>query len=780
MRSFASKFYLGVGIFALSVNIAAPEANAQVVTEYEGQNETPPADSDAAEGALGVIIVTAERRAVSSQDVPVTLQAFSPDFLEDHNIVAVQDLQTVTPGLAFRTSTNDRATPLITLRGQSQTRADLGKQPNVGLYVDEVYQSTGTGVNFPSGLFDVERVEVLKGPQGTLYGRNSTGGAINIITRQPTDVLEGAIELGVGNFGTMYANGMLNIPVSSGVSSRFVTQYYSTDGYNTDLTTGDMGTTASYTRGAVEFEASPALSFIARGFYQKYQDDGQALHPEVVVPNTPATIQAAAEIGAPFTPAGFEAGRQAILSTIPRSPFDIRSTPGYANYTDVESYGGSFHANFDATDWLQIKSITAYLDVDVEGGQESDGTQFLIIHQLPPQSGRDYKQFTQELQLNGNLLNDRLEFSLGGFYYALDGDDRSWAQFIPAINPSTPSRDDPSIVHALIDIESIALYGQATYALTDTLSVIGGLRFTKEENTLTSFNRDALQCQVPVVDRVGGECKGIYPNEYDDLSYTAGLQYEPNENLLFYGRVASAFKAGGQNVRGSTIEGSFQPFDPEYATNYEAGMKGLFFNRTVRLNAAAFYTDYTDIQRSIIIPFSGGVTNIVRNAAAATIKGVELDGVIDIAEHVSVGGSFSYIDAGYDEYVDGNGTDLSDTPFPNTPEFQVNGFLSAEYPVSYGNYGLHVSGYWQSEVDYDPENHTAFSGPTAVDDGHFLLDARVSLYLEDADFELALFGENLTDERYVVGGLDITGSLGIGGNVYGAPRTFGIEFTKRF
>lgn len=747
--------------------------------------DAPAAAGKAAEATrVEEVVVTAQKFEQRLQDTPVAITAFTAKSLEQHLTTSITDLQLQTPSLQFRTSTTDNMTPLVSLRGQAQTRGDLGKQPSVGLYQDGVYALTTAGITAAGGMLDVERVEVLAGPQGTLYGRNTPGGAINIISKLPTSEFGGQFQGIVGNEDLYNINGVLNIPMAEGVGLRLVGQFQRDGGYGEDIahhsSTGDVDVESL--RGTFRAQPNDRVDVVLRADFTHARSGGNIAKVAALKPGSLAVLATAAKLGLPFTADGLSQAYNALLATNPAGKYD--SNLSLNQMTDVKQWGVSATVGYVLDDTWSIKSISAYRGLK-KVADEDDPFPVEILecaqkYALTQGNCVNVRadQYTQELQLVGNLFDNRLKSLSGAFFYYGHALDNLEYGVIPALNPTTPSLD-----HATITDRSWAIFHQSTLAVTDRLNFTGGVRYTSERVSMLANNYNAGpagSCQVPVADRIGGQCLGEYGRKFTNWSWTFGADLKATDAVLLYAKASRGFKAGGVNTLGSSLPGSFTPFDPEVATQYEAGIKSEWLDGRVRANLAAYYTDYQDIQRNVtvFVPPSN-TASVTLNAASGVIEGVEAQLTVIPVEGLQLSGTASYIDAYYKKYVD-NGVDKSGNVFPAVPKWQLSASAVYTVPVGVGDLQFGVDWYWQSKVVFDPDNHSAFSGATGLQDAYSLFNGRIALDFAGQDLQIAVWGKNLTNEYYLAGALDVTAALGYGANYYAPPRTFGLMVTKKF
>jgi iron complex outermembrane receptor protein len=725
---------------------------------------------------LGAVTVTAQRREESLQETPVAVSAFTAQDLEERGVVSVADLATNVPSFSIRSGTSDNVTPLISLRGQSQTRSDTGKQPSVGLYYDEVYAGSLALSGVATGLVDVERMEVLRGPQGTLYGRNTPGGAVNIVSKLPTDELEGMAQLSAANHGQYSFAGVANFPLGERSALRLVGQFQQDDGYARDLSSGtDLGDNdVRSVRGTLRFDATDRLQLIGRAEYTKVKSGGTPYHNAVVLPGSLANLEARTVLGLPATPAGSAQALEAIRAGVPSDPYRNYYSD-YAVGVDAALTTASLTALYSISDNVELKSITAWRQLERTTAQDADGTAFDFLRCSGKCFYFDGRQWTQDLQLSFDTMDGRWRSVLGAYYYDLDAEDDAIYTAGPHVNRAGLSTN---LAH--FDTKSSAVYGHSDFALTDSVNLVGGLRFTTEESRMQARNSNEIACAVPVADRVDGQCLGKFETSSDVWSWDVGMNWTPLKDVMVYGKVSRGFKGGGHNPLGSATNGSFTPFAPEFVTEYEIGAKMDFLEHRLRTNVAAYYTDYTDVQRAIVVAVpGGGVASITTNAASASVQGVELEMTALLGERWRLQGAASWTDAKYDDYQ-GLFGDRSNLPFPGLADWQVSTALTYAVPTSFGQVQLVADGYYQSKVDYIPDDRDAAIGNVGIQDGYALLGARIVLDFNDSNTTLTFYGRNLTDRGYISSALYTGPALGYAAVIPGASRSYGVQLTKRF
>jgi iron complex outermembrane receptor protein len=773
--------------------------------------QAPADDQQSAESANGVadIVVTAQRKSESLQDVPIAITAIDSARLQELGVRSVADIAKFTPSLSLDPPTSSPSFgAVLNLRGQATGNTILQQEPTVGVYLDGVYMPGQGGVNAGTVL-DIARIEVLKGPQGTLYGRNTTGGAISITTAQPTDAFEGRVSGGIGNYGNRELNGVINVPLGEDVAARFVGGYSNGDGFARELRSGKrLGNAESFVaRGTLKAETG-GLTAILRGDYTQGKGGGAPWQLVGMLPNSPAATEYAAQKngaafttpffffntpvarggcgGLPTTSAACLTAVQTFGALLAAAPAQALAEQGsgkapntldkaYTNPTlsDIKLGGISLDLTGDVGG-LTLRSISGvrWLKNIVEGDLDA------LPQNLVYSPNRQYaRTFSQELQALGKGLDNRLDYIVGAYYYNLDGYENNFAVALPTLNPNNPN----TLLNDL-ETKSWSAYGQATYSLTNQLDVTGGIRYTDDKKTQTSRSFNPSGCQIPVAERIGGACFGVFHANSNNVSYLARLTYKPSNDLLFYAVHSTGFKGGGLSA-GSAAAGSYDPFRPEKVNNYEVGFKSDLLDRKLRINSSAFYVDYSDLQRSIVTTNANGspVTRVT-NAASARIKGLEAEVTIQPTSAVNIVMTGSYTDAHYLKYISGTGAtarDLSARPFGGVSKWR--GSVSANVRVLDGPTELDLSANYAYRGRFSLYEDAQRSDPAdRFQDGYGLAGARLTMHHVATDTQVALWVQNLFDKRYRAVNVDLSDTLGTNISLTGMPRTYGVVVTKKF
>ncbi|MEM8800198.1 MAG: TonB-dependent receptor [Pseudomonadota bacterium] len=774
-------------------------------------DDVPTDDEDDTISTMETMTVTARRRTESILDVPIAVSSFSGDQLEAIGAMDLTDIEAITPNVTLETSRGTNTTITAFIRGVGQQDPVAGFEAGVGIYIDDIY------LNRPQAalldIYDVERIEVLRGPQGTLYGRNTIGGAVKYVTRRLTNELEAGVRATGGTFGQFDIVGKFGIPVlvDSGIGDLQVggtIGYFRRNGFGDNLNIEGI---ENYQRdvlaGRVTVEWEPTSTFSLRiaGDWTDDNSDPRQGHRLLDFPGFP------------------------VLEDV----FDTRA--GLNNpIQSVVSRGVSAIAEWQVTERITLKNIIGYRDDESASPIDFDSLPLVDVD-VPVIYLND--QFSQEFQVlyDGDRFN-----ALGGVYY-LNADASN--EFDVLLGTSTPifvalglipptTSVFNSFTFGDVNTETWSVFGNFTYDLTDTITLEFGARYTNDERT-ASVQRLAINGPSPAFGGVTppelipffSTTPDFTGNEtFREFDPRASITWQPTEQTTFYASYAQGFKGGGFDPRGATVaapdldgdgvglstngvadpddEFEFLLFEPEEITTYEVGTKLSYFDGRLFLNISGFFSDYEDVQ----IPGSIGVdadgdgiaenfAGITTNAAEATLFGVEVDGYAVISQDLFKGGdsirwdySLGYINTEFDEFIGATGEDISDVAvFQNTPSITAYSMMTYSTPAPVfgyeGTFSSFLSASYRSFT-----NQFAFASP--IDQPEFVLfNAGVAWNSEDGRWTLSVTGTNLLDKEYIVAGYDFVtaqpafanaplGTTGVLTGFFGNPRqVFGtVEF----
>ncbi|WP_158084651.1 TonB-dependent receptor [Henriciella pelagia] len=727
----------------------------------------PAADASPEEGEavarLGQVVVTAQRREETAQNVPVSLTAVSGAELEAKAVTDLDELSQGIVGISY--DNTSIATPELYIRGVGTNRRDIGSDPSSAVYVDDIYQPRFS--NVLSGLVDLERVEVLRGPQGTLFGRNTIGGAISATTSAPSDEFEGRIYGTVGNKEHIAGGGSLSGPLSDRVRARLSGGYADEEGFMFDNVSGkDNGVRTYSVRGKIEFDLTDSLLFRLGANYTDTNQGGTFLHAA----NTPLFI------ASPFVP-------QATALDGDRYRGDY-SLPGE---NDLQ------HQQIDARliwsgDAVTATAITSWIGFEQTATQDLDATAFDIVTY---EGVTDTDTYSAELRLASNdgggaTFGDRLSWVAGIYYFNDKGDEGatfttgtdSIVSFLAA-NPTQTPPFSPGVLrkadqtNQTTDMTSVAVYGQGTLSLTDYLSLTLGARYTEDDRDYTHTSINGLPgVPLPVVPQSFSLPGNLKSNSFDPK---VGLEFRPVDDVMFYTSYSEGFKSGAVQSTATTIQIAGRSADPETVKAYEVGMKSEFFSNRFRLNIAAFQNEFEDLQVRRVVVFPGGFSSaIIENAASSTIKGLEIETSAVLSPELQINASYAYLDASYDSYVvDANaGIDFSGNDLVRTPHHRYN--LETIYTKAFGEAELQLRAAYNyiGEFYYQPANL-----PRDLEESHGLISASAQYTFPNGTTSIQLWGRNLGNEEYRTYSNLLDQQVTEG---WSAKRTFGVTVSQRF
>ncbi|MBY6211180.1 TonB-dependent receptor [Microbulbifer agarilyticus] len=739
--------------------------------------------------------MTARKREESLQDIAVSVTGISTQ-LENAAVKSLQDINNYAPNVNFDFGPASANGAAISIRGISHQDPDKSMEAPVGVIVDGVFMGTTAGQLMDS--FDLERVEVLRGPQGTLFGKNTTGGAVNVIRSKPTKEYGAKLQVGVGDFGLLETKAIVNTPLTESGGLKLSVNKKQSDGYWKNTTTGkDTGGLDSLKLGAaIAFDVSDNFDVLftfdridddsERGAFANFNaDDSLTCLASVGGVEIPGVFSLPAD---PTNPA-FGSG---CMSGDAGSDEDHVSTNG-PNTGTIDDDFLTLTMNWGLGDW-QLTSVTGYQDRQEEYDYEWDSSP---VQLLTVTGEHDYSQLSQEVRINGQL-NENVNLTAGVYYFESDAYQYQdsfdmWYYFgfgpgfaIPdgmggEIPLPLPLGDVSAYLESFVTSETTALFASMDWALTDDLSLNLGGRYTWEEKTFKggpggwdslTFGQDFVPPQGPVRN---------LKDDWQEFSPRIALQYNISNDVMAFTSYAKGFKSGGFFARTQNVD-AISSFDPEYVDTFEAGLKSEWLDNRVRLNATAFMTDYSDKQEEILVPAGDQVNTIVRNAGEVEISGLELELQAAITTDLSIYMMAGLLDAEYEKFfadVDGElfpgegeiKTDNSYLKLRNTPDKTFGAGFDYFRNTPLGELSVNYSYRWSDEYETeffnDPRGHVNSMG---------LHSLSTNLTIDES-YKISLYGRNLTNERYAR--LVKIGTLSQMG-MYNAPRTYGVQFTADF
>jgi iron complex outermembrane recepter protein len=707
-----------------------------------------------AQNTLEEIIVTAQKRAQSADDVAITLTAISGRDIEKLGLTDAPDIVLVTPGVNMSGSFAGQAATFA-IRGVTQQDFAMVSEAPVALYMDEGYYAANNAAGV--GLFDLERVEILKGPQGTLFGRNATGGLVSITSRKPTEEVEGRFNVGYGSYDNTRVEGAVGGKIADNVQARIAGVYETQDGWveNINASGGDLGGHDTYgVRLHIAAQPSENVDVLLS---TSYLDRDQSWGPYLTYPTRYALdsdgIPNSIDTGLPDVDAGFISN--------PRGNVDDLVVDSNQAQDD-----GSYFRVFGATaniginmGWANITSITDYrrttalLFLDNDAGPNDTVTTF---------NTSEVETISQELRLYKEM--ERARFSTGFYYLNIDTKYNPTAQLfafggVQAVSPT------------VLETDSYSLFGQVEYDISDKVSLVGGIRATREEKDY-SYDTDFFDIATGAF---------LFParsirDKKEDWLYTWKLQaeYRPNDDSLFYIGYNRGTKAGSFNVPfagGAAPVDADVPYDDEKLDAFEVGTKLTLYDNRAQLNASVFYYDYSDYQSFSFVNFG----SIVDNLNANTI-GAEIDLNIRPTEDSEIKVGLAYTDAEVENVNITNpvGSATLDRRAPFNSKWSLFALARKSFPFATGQLSIQGDIQYNSDFYFSVTNYSS-----TLSEAHTVLGARVSWMTSDEHWEIAFFGKNLTDERHQTVGFDAS-NLGWTQAGYNKPRWFGGSINYRF
>lgn len=772
-----------------------------------------------ANAAIEEVIVTANKRAQTANEVGLSITAISGEKLAEQKLTSLEDITSTVPGLTFATSQQN--TPILTLRGVGFNESSLGVYPATSLYVDEI------PLPFPvmaaHSAYDLERVEVLKGPQGVLFGQNSTGGAINFIAAKPTDEVSYGGDLSYGRFDRVEANGFISGGLSDTVSARLAIQSVYADDWQESVTTDQENGEEEYTAARLSLRFAPSdtteLNFNLNGWTDK--SDPQASQFIAAVPKRfdSDMVNPPLQFAHPFAK---EEAESADWS--------------FENSGDKEFFQASVRGEFELNEELTLTTIVAHSEYEQNQVQDGDGYALSTADFLHTKG--DIESTFAEIRLTGDA--DRMAWVIGTNYE----DSSTYEDQLLQLLNSTSNRAGVSINRSGTtndqDIQSYAFFGNIDYEVTEDLTFKAGARYTDTEidgevcffyplnapgepdisgtglnsNGTFTFNFLGTLAGVPFDPIEPYDCAALngptlagvpgFPFKEtlaeDNVSWRLGLDWDVNEDALVYANISQGYKAGSFPTIAAATHIQLAPVTEESVLAYEAGFKVSLAENNVQWNGAVFHYDYEDkqVRGKLLDPVFGTLDRLV-NVPESTISGVETDIVAQLTEGLTLTAAVTYVSSEVDKYVGydvlGNLRDLSGNDLPLTPEFTYSLDLDYRTALSSGGtlfMGINLVGQTDSDGAFDADDITLAYAPapgaSPVNgleagfhksitenyleiDGYSTIGARIGYESNDGRWKLMLWGKNITDEYYWNA---VNSSSEAASRVAGRPRTYGV------
>ncbi len=730
------------------------------------------------------VVVTAQKRSESVQDIPVAISAFTAEGMDNMKMETANDIASGVPNLQV-SSPYGETQPIFSIRGQSMSDYNTNQASPVGVYVDEAY----IGANFLQGmaLFDLERVEVLRGPQGTLYGKNTTGGAINFITRAPSlDGTSGDVSLTVGDYGREHIKGAVETEIIEGkLGVRAAYTYTKTDGHSDNKFPGadDLSSIDTWSgRITLRYEGDHVDATLR---YASGENNGQST----------AVIN---EGRIPVPGVGNTDAIGAVLGQLPRQPgwdaWEVSQNRAEPFSTEFDS--NTLTVNWDLGDYT-ITSITSYIEGVSLNQTDIDGAPWKL---LEIDYGASVEQFAQDFRIASNF-DGPFNF-IAGAYYATDemeienvfemfhatGDlglpfDLA-NNFITNPTPNATTTGFTSIQRYTQERDSVALYLHTTYDFTDDLSLTAGVRYTEDKGNgkdihtqLADYDRN------PVLDLIVPGSFAADDAEYDDSEFTGklSLDYQLDEDSMVYASYSRGYRSSAFNGGAQFAANEVGIAAPEFVDAYEVGFKTQMLEGALQLNGAAFYYDYTDQQFVNVI----GVQQFLQNGKSSSIKGFELELIARPTHALTVNAGIGYLSTEFEELtlsdtMNGGNIELDGNELFNAPELNFN--LALDYVIADNSWGLFrisadtafVSEQWFSAYNDDLNYDEVKS------DDRWVSNAKLSWDSEDDKVGMAFWVKNIGDNDEPIYSINLQSGFGYDYYTVGLPRRMGVDFTYRF
>lgn len=713
------------------------------------------------------LVVTAQKRESNLQDTAIAIFAFSGESLENKGIDDISNLQSYIPNLHVGQEQDGFK---IALRGVGIQGTSSITDPGVAFYQDGMYIPRPAGGS--AIFYDISRIEVLRGPQGTLYGRNATGGVVNVIANEPSQEFEAKVGISYGSRDLLEMRGMVNFPVNEQIASRFSVVYTEEDGYHENISTAPdtddfYGTDGDLSlRGQLLYEDLNGFDILLSASYSDLDGTG-----------VPMTFTER-NIGGPGP-------TQALLATIGPQPSDpLVSNNDNEAFNDTETLSTFFRIekSFDSFDaFLQA----GFFSQDTHIIQDFDGSDVPISIFTKQQ---DNEAHSVEFRLSSNS-DSRLQWILGAYYFSEETHIFRRVQLNGLVGGGTVFINLPDfLLDEWGDSKTVAGFGSATYSITDEWRVTGGIRYTSDEKTGALLNTSNF----------GAPTRPPLPNatfdadeSFSETTWKAGLEWDASESALAYLNISSGYKAGGFNITSNGV-----PYDPETILAYEIGLKSNPFDGRVQFNVDAFYYDYTDMQLSTLTVVNGAPGQFTSNAAEAEVYGLEIDTKFQVNDSLLLSLGYSYIKTEFAEYFntdprdpspvfnpgDPSGlgrADLSGNRLPYTPEHTLS--LGIQYELELGNnLGRIVSSLntsWHDELFMREYNLVGIDKQSA----NTKTDISVTYYAPNSGLTVTAYATNLEDDHELANVYISPGFVGLNATQqYTKPRSFGVKFDYTF
>jgi iron complex outermembrane receptor protein len=729
-------------VHATTASVAALMLGAALAAPAAAQ-EAPPQDA----ATLDEVIVTAQRREQSLQDVPIAITAFNAETLERTAATGIQDIAAKAPGVTL--TQFNIGEPQLYIRGVGSSSDSAASDPSIGVSIDEV--SIGRSGASALAFLDIERVEVLRGPQGTLYGRNASGGALNIYTRKPVFQNTGSLTARIGSFDEYGLEGVVNRQLDDETAIRFAARYNTNDGYAENVPTGQglEGGTSWGARVSVLKEAGD-WSLLLSGDYSKDDMDGHARIPVTTSATAPAFVT--------------------LINTL-RTGLDRRqsfSSPD--NYQDRTNFGVTARVEHSGQAF-DFVSLTSFRDNDYSWRDNLGGLPFPAFPlEVDDRASEKARQFSQEFRLASKPGSD-INWVAGAYVFQEDilRSERFIVNTALPIAPPSFGGDTTFIQDATN--RSFAVFGQANIPFADIWELTLGARWTHDKREIHQIaidNEGGANPPPGIPLGPGGAPYNVTGDEsFSEPSWKIALAVEPVDNVRLYASYDRGYKAGAFPSTAQSGAQALTPLASELLDNYEIGVKSTLMGR-LRFNAAAFKLEYTDLQVYELLGLA-----LVTSNAQAEVDGFEIETALAITNNLTIGGSYTSLDAKFTSNAASGALVLpyNGNTLPRSPDSQYTLYIDSEWDVAGGVLAARADYQWTDAFYFDPSNN-----PEVLSPEHELVSAFLS-WESPSGLKISAYGKNLTDTEYQT---HIIKNVGVGFSVFGAPRSFGVALSQSF
>ena len=737
-----------------------------------------PAAGAADDNQIAEIVVTAQKRSESLSKVPMSVTAASDEQLRAAGIASVGDLQKIVPG--FRYTPSAYSTPIYSIRGVGFNESSLGAKPNVSVYVDEV--PLPLSILTRSASLDLERVEVLKGPQGTLFGGNTTGGAINFIAAKPSDHVQAGMDISYGRFDRLEFSGFVSGPVTDTLGVRAAVSTVQGGAWQKSYTHGGSHGRDDTINGRILLHWQPAdgVRFALNVNHFHDASDEPAAQLIAITPLAPS-----------------RAFRIPLIINYPLAPRNNRAADFNTNRDykrDNDQTQVSLRGDIDIADNLSLTSISSYLKFDQTRDVDPDGT---AIENIEYTTVASIENFNQELRFAGNT--GPVQWMFGGNYEWIKVDQVDTGRVTYDTNAYALGPNNPFFDYynsSFQRFETKAVFGNIDIDLTDTVTAHAAARYTKTTIDFSGCTGDSGNGVLAAgwnavfgTNAQPGACVTLSPTfqaglasrslDEDNVSWRFGLDYKPASDILLYANVSRGYKAGSYPILSASSASQFVPVTQESVTAYEAGFKATLANRTLQVSGAAFYYDYKNkqVRGRVIVPVFGPLEALV-NVPKSSVKGAELQMLWKPLRGVTLNLSGTYADSkilggfkNYDPY--GVLSDFSGEAFPLTSKFQ--GDADAEYEFAVGT---KMDAFLGANLNYQSRTNGGLGElPLLKIDAYALLDLRAGIKSDDGTWRFSIWGRNVTNKYYWTTADHIADTTV---RYTGKPATYGATLSVRF